>query len=86
MRPARPFPSFSVLKIRLAWRLARVLVHLLEGLATSALVFPLASNSLRERLTRAYAAMTPADATARGLRCERDVERTAKTPMEPPVE
>ena len=42
------------MKIRLAWRLARVLVHLLEGLATSALVFPLASINLRERLTRAW--------------------------------
>jgi 1-acyl-sn-glycerol-3-phosphate acyltransferase len=42
------------LKIRLAWRLARVLIHLLEGLATSALVFPLASQGLRERLTRSW--------------------------------
>lgn len=42
------------MKIRLAWRLARVVLHLLEGLATSALVFPLASMGLRERLTRSW--------------------------------
>jgi len=41
-------------KIRLALRLARVIVHLVAGLATSALVFPLASKSLRERLTRRW--------------------------------
>jgi 1-acyl-sn-glycerol-3-phosphate acyltransferase len=42
------------LKIRLAWRLARVFLHLFEGLATSALVFPFASTGLRERLTRSW--------------------------------
>jgi 1-acyl-sn-glycerol-3-phosphate acyltransferase len=41
-------------KIRLALRLARVLVHLVAGLATCALVFPLASHGLRERLTRRW--------------------------------
>ena len=43
-----------ILKLRLAWRLARVAVHLVEGLATSALVFPFASNGLRARLTRGW--------------------------------
>ena len=42
------------MNIRLAWRLARVVVHLCEGLATCALVFPLASSSLRARLTRGW--------------------------------
>jgi 1-acyl-sn-glycerol-3-phosphate acyltransferase len=41
-------------KIRLALRLARVMVHLAAGLATCALVFPLASNGVRERLTRRW--------------------------------
>jgi len=40
------------LKIRLAWRLARVVVHLCQGLATCALVFPWASHGLRQRMTR----------------------------------
>ncbi len=48
----RPF-SFSV-KIRLALRLARVMVHLVAGLATCALVFPLVSHDARERLTRRW--------------------------------
>ena len=43
-----------ILKIRLAWRLARIAVHLIEGLATSALVFPFASHNLRARLTRGW--------------------------------
>lgn len=42
------------MKIRLAWRLARITVHLCEGLATCALVFPFASAGLRARLTRAW--------------------------------
>lgn len=42
------------MKIRLAWRLARIAVHLIEGLATCALVFPFASNRLRARLTRGW--------------------------------
>ena len=42
------------MKIRLAWRLARVVVHLCEGLATCALVFPFASSALRARLTRGW--------------------------------
>ncbi|MGH8853177.1 MAG: lysophospholipid acyltransferase family protein, partial [Telluria sp.] len=42
------------MKIRLALRLVRVMVHLAAGLATCALAFPLASNGLRERLTRRW--------------------------------
>ena len=42
------------MKIRLALRLARVVVHLVAGLATCALVFPLASLRTRERLTRRW--------------------------------
>jgi 1-acyl-sn-glycerol-3-phosphate acyltransferase len=45
---------FAILKIRLAWRLARVVVHLCEGLATCALVFPFVSSSRRARLTRGW--------------------------------
>jgi len=41
-------------KIRLALRLARVVVHLVAGLATCALVFPLVSLATRERLTRRW--------------------------------
>jgi 1-acyl-sn-glycerol-3-phosphate acyltransferase len=41
-------------KIRLALRLARVMVHLVAGLATCALVFPLVSLPTRERLTRRW--------------------------------
>ena len=39
---------------RLALRLARVMVHLVAGLATCALVFPLVSLRARERLTRRW--------------------------------
>lgn len=42
------------MNIRLAWRLARVTVHLCEGLATCALVFPFASPPLRARITRRW--------------------------------
>jgi 1-acyl-sn-glycerol-3-phosphate acyltransferase len=42
------------LKITLAWRLTRAILHLLAGLATCALVFPWASAALRERLTRRW--------------------------------
>ena len=42
------------MKIRLALRLARVVVHLAAGLATCALVFPLVSLVTRERLTRRW--------------------------------
>lgn len=42
------------MKIRLALRLARVVVHLVAGLATCALVFPLVSLATRERLTRRW--------------------------------
>ena len=42
------------MKIRLAWRLARLVLHLVQGLATCALVFPWASDSLRERLIQRW--------------------------------
>jgi 1-acyl-sn-glycerol-3-phosphate acyltransferase len=42
------------LNIKLAWRLARVIFHLLAGLATCAFVFPWAGPGLRERLTRRW--------------------------------
>ena len=42
--------------VRLAGRLVRLVVHLLEGLLTCALVFPLAGMPLRERLVRAWSA------------------------------
>jgi 1-acyl-sn-glycerol-3-phosphate acyltransferase len=42
------------LKIRLAWRLARITLHLAAGLATCALVFPWARGALRQRLTRRW--------------------------------
>jgi 1-acyl-sn-glycerol-3-phosphate acyltransferase len=42
------------LKITLAWRLTRAILHLLAGLATCAFVFPWASGTLRERLTRRW--------------------------------
>jgi 1-acyl-sn-glycerol-3-phosphate acyltransferase len=41
---------------RLTWRLARVVLHLLQGLATCALVFPWAGATLRERLIRRWSA------------------------------
>ena len=44
------------MNIRLAWRLARLVLHLLQGLATCALVFPWASAALRERLVRRWSA------------------------------
>jgi len=43
-------------KIRLAWRLARLVLHLLQGLATCALVFPWAGAPLRERLVQRWSA------------------------------
>ena len=42
--------------IQLTWRLARVVFHLIRGLATCALVFPWAGVSLRERLVRRWSA------------------------------
>jgi 1-acyl-sn-glycerol-3-phosphate acyltransferase len=42
------------LKIKLAWRIARLVLHLVQGLATCALVFPWASDSLRERLIQRW--------------------------------
>jgi 1-acyl-sn-glycerol-3-phosphate acyltransferase len=44
------------LKIKLAWRVARLVLHLVQGLATCALVFPWASDTLRERLIRRWSA------------------------------
>lgn len=42
--------------IQLGWRLARLVFHLLRGLATCALVFPWAGARLRERLVRRWSA------------------------------
>jgi 1-acyl-sn-glycerol-3-phosphate acyltransferase len=54
--------------IRLGWRLARLILHLLQGLLTCALVFPWAGAPLRERLVRRW--------SARLLRiCRVEVER-----------
>lgn len=44
------------MNIRLGWRLARLIFHLLQGLATCALVFPWAGAPLRERLVRRWSA------------------------------
>jgi 1-acyl-sn-glycerol-3-phosphate acyltransferase len=44
------------LNIKLAWRLARVVLHLLRGLATCAFVFPWTGPALRERLVRRWSA------------------------------
>ena len=43
-----------MIRLRLAWRLARVIVHLLAGLATCALVFPWAGRPLRDAATRRW--------------------------------
>ena len=42
--------------MRLAWRLARLALHVLRGLLTCALVFPWAGDGLRERLVRRWSA------------------------------
>lgn len=42
--------------MRLAWRLARLVLHLLQGLVTCVLVFPWAGSALRERLIRRWSA------------------------------
>jgi 1-acyl-sn-glycerol-3-phosphate acyltransferase len=42
--------------MRIAWRFARVIAHLLRGLAISAFLFPLASAAYRERCIRAWSA------------------------------
>jgi len=42
--------------MRLAWRLTRLVLHLLQGLATCALVFPWSGAALRERLIRRWSA------------------------------
>lgn len=44
------------MNIRLGWRLARLILHLLQGLLTCALVFPWAGAALRERLVRRWSA------------------------------
>ena len=44
------------MSVRLAGRLARLVLHLLQGLATCALVFPWAGVALRERLVRRWSA------------------------------
>ncbi len=43
-----------MIRLRLAWRLARLIVHLLAGLATCALVFPWARRGLRDAATRRW--------------------------------
>ena len=43
-----------MIRLRLAWRLARVILHLLAGLATCALVFPWAGRALRDAATRRW--------------------------------
>ena len=43
-----------MIRLRLAWRLARVIAHLLAGLATCALVFPWAGRPLRDAATRRW--------------------------------
>jgi 1-acyl-sn-glycerol-3-phosphate acyltransferase len=42
------------LKLQLAWRLSRVILHLCAGLATCALVFPFVARARRERLVRRW--------------------------------
>ena len=46
--------SGSGLKLKLAYRLARVFLHLLAGLAACALVFPWAGQARRESVTRRW--------------------------------
>jgi 1-acyl-sn-glycerol-3-phosphate acyltransferase len=43
-----------MIRLRLTWRLARVFVHLLAGLATCAFVFPWARRGLRDAATRRW--------------------------------
>jgi 1-acyl-sn-glycerol-3-phosphate acyltransferase len=66
--------SFRVVKIKLALRLARVVVHLVAGLATCALAFPLVSSATRERLTRRWSRKLLA-------LCRVSVEQTAGAPV-----
>jgi 1-acyl-sn-glycerol-3-phosphate acyltransferase len=44
------------LNIKLAWRLVRLVLHLLQGLVTCVLVFPWSGARLRERLVRRWSA------------------------------
>jgi len=43
-----------MIRLRLAWRLARVFLHLLVGLAACAFVFPWARRGLRDGITRRW--------------------------------
>jgi len=43
-----------MIRLRLAWRLVRVFLHLLVGLAACALVFPWARRGLRDGITRRW--------------------------------
>ena len=43
-----------MIRLRLAWRLARVFLHLLVGLGACALVFPWARRGLRDAITRRW--------------------------------
>ena len=43
-----------MIRLRLAWRLARVFLHLLVGLGACALVFPWARRGLRDAVTRRW--------------------------------
>jgi 1-acyl-sn-glycerol-3-phosphate acyltransferase len=62
------------LTIRVAWRLVRVVLHLLQGLATCALVFPWAGAARRERLIQRWSAQLL------GI-CRVRVERAGETPL-----
>ena len=42
------------MSIRFTWRLARILTHLVEGLAKCAFVFPFASSATRQRMTQKW--------------------------------
>lgn len=55
--------------MRLAWRLARLVLHLLRGLATCALVFPWAGAALRERLIQRWSARLLGICRVRVERC-----------------
>jgi 1-acyl-sn-glycerol-3-phosphate acyltransferase len=62
------------LTIRVAWRLVRVALHLLQGLATCALVFPWASAARRDRLIQRWSAQLL------GI-CRVRVERAGEAPL-----
>nr|WP_036175892.1 lysophospholipid acyltransferase family protein [Massilia sp. 9096] len=60
--------------VRVAWRLARLILHLLQGLATCALVFPWAGTARRERLIQRWSARLL------GI-CRVHVERGGEAPL-----